>query len=281
MNIELPVELASKKIILCKEEPFFISPEGEGLWTGRLCAWMRTSTCNLSCAWTNSDGTVTLCDTPYTSHRPSRYSVTLQEAYNNLMVAKTSYVSISGGEPSSQKLIINLINLLEESGKRVKVETNGTQFFESNATLISMSPKLMSSSSGLRTMSDPNYLKQDTNNFLNTTDFELQARHYARLNERHEALRYNLDSMKKFLEYYKDRVAFKFVANNESDIQEILEKYVKPLDIPSSQVWLMPQGITNEQLSEKAQWIIEECKKHGFNYADRLHIRIYGNKSGV
>lgn len=281
MNMELPIELASKKIILCKEEPFFTSPEGEGLWTGRLCAWMRTSTCNLSCAWTNSDGTVTLCDTPYTSHKPSRYTVTLQEAYNNLMAAKTSYVSISGGEPSSQKLIINLINLLEESGKRVKVETNGTQFFESNATLISMSPKLMSSSSGLRTMSDPNYLKQDTNNFLNTTDFELQARHYARLNERHEALRYNLDSMKKFLEYYKDRVAFKFVANSESDIQEILEKYVKPLDIPSSQVWLMPQGITNEQLSEKAQWIIEECKKHGFNYADRLHIRIYGNKSGV
>jgi organic radical activating enzyme len=242
MKKELPPELASKKILLCKEEPFFVSPEGEGLWTGRLCSWMRTSTCNLSCAWTNSDGTVTLCDTPYTSHKPSRYAVTLQEAYDTLMEANTSYVSISGGEPSSQKIVVDLINFIEDSGKKVKVETNGTQFFESKATLISMSPKLKSSSSGLRTMSDPNYHKQDTNGFLNTTDFDLQARHYTRLNERHESLRYNLDSIKRFMEYYKERVVFKFVANSEDDMEEILENYVKPLSIPANQVWLMAQG---------------------------------------
>jgi len=281
MKVTLPEELASKKIILCKEEPFFISPEGEGLWTGRLCAWMRTSTCNLSCAWTNSDGTVTLCDTPYTSHKPTKYAVTMQEAYDSLMNANAHYVSISGGEPSSQKSVVEMINYLEDSGKRVKVETNGTQFFESKATLISMSPKLRSSSSGLRTMSNPDYHQQDTNNFLNTTNFELQARHYARLNERHESMRYNLDSMKQFLDYYKERVIFKFVANGASDIEEIIENYVKPLNIPSDQVWLMAQGVTSAQLNEKAQWIIDECKKYSWNYADRVHIRVYGNKSGV
>ena len=72
-----------------------------------------------------------------------------------------------------------------------------------------------------------------------------------------------------------------FLLQQKEHIEEILENYVKPLNIPASQVWLMPHGITNEQLSEKAQWIIEQCKKYGFNYADRLHIRIYGNKSGV
>jgi len=281
VKLSLPEDLANKKIILCKEEPFFVSPEGEGKWTGRLCAWMRTSTCNLSCAWTNSDGTVTLCDTPYTSHKPSKHVVTAQQAYNSLMDAKTSYVSISGGEPSSSEPTIALIDYIEGSGKRVKIETNGTQFFESKASLISMSPKLKSSSSGLKTMSELTYDKQDTNNFLHTEDFERQSRVYARLYERHESQRYNLESMKKFLDYYKERVVFKFVANQESDIEEIVQNYMEPLNIPTDQIWLMPQGVTTSQLNEKAEWAIEQCKKYSWNYSDRLHIRIYGNKSGV
>ena len=33
-------------------------------------------------------------------------------------------------------------------------------------------------------------------------------------------------------------------------------------------------GMTNK----KKQWTIERCKKYGFNYTDRLHILIWGNK---
>ena len=279
--MKLPEEIGSKKIILCKEEPFFVSPEGEGKWTGRLCAWMRVSTCNLSCAWKNGDGTVTLCDTPYTSHKPSKYIVTAQEAYDNLMNAKTSYVSLSGGEPYSQPNMISLIDYIEDAGKRVKIETNGTHFIETKASLVSMSPKLLSSSSGLLEMSKPEYHSQDTNNFLQTADFELQARRYKSLYDRHEANRYNLNEMKKFLDHHQEKVLFKFVVNSDLDMEEILTKYVDPLNIKSDQVWLMPQGVTQEQLDEKAQWVIEQCKLYSFNYSDRLHIRIYGNKSGV
>lgn len=281
MKLSLPEQLATKKVILCKEEPMFTSPEGEGKWTGRLCAWIRVSTCNLACAWTNQDGTVTLCDTPYTSHKPSRHIVTVQQAYDYLMDANTDLVSISGGEPSSQQSIIDLIDFIEDGGKRVKIETNGTRFFKSKATLISMSPKLKSSSSGLKTFADPNNAAQDTNSFLKTSDFALRARHYTKLYEKHEAERYNLEEMSKFLDHYSDRVMFKFVANEESDIQEILDYYVIPLKIPRNQVWLMPQGISSEQLNARAQWTIEQCKKYGFNYSDRMHIRIYGNKTGV
>lgn len=277
----LPEDLANKKILLCKEEPFFLSPEGEGPFTGRLCSWMRVSSCNLSCAWLNLDGSVTLCDTPYTSHKPSRYIVTAQEAMDNLTAHKAKIISISGGEPFQSETTIALVDHLVDNGFQVKIETNGTIFRECKATLISMSPKLQSSSAGLLSLSDPQYHKQDTNNFLNTTDFALRARQYKTTYERHEAKRYNLDSMKKFLDFYQDRVIFKFVVNQESDIQEIFKYYIEPMGIPHSQVWLMAQGITTEQLNEKAQWCIEQCKQHGFHYSDRLHIRIYGNKAGV
>lgn len=281
MKLALAEDLANKKIILCKEEPMFVSPEGEGPWTGRLCSWARISNCNLSCAWANADGTVTLCDTPYTSHQPSRHVVTAQQIYDFVMDTKTSYVSFSGGEPSLSDPFLALIDYIEDSGKRVKIETNGTRFFESKATLISMSPKLKSSSSGLQVLADNKYLQEDTNNFLKTKDFDLRSRRYKTLLDRHENARYNLDAMKQFLDFYKERVVFKFVANQESDIEEILESYVKPLDIPSTQVFLMAQGITSAQLNERAKWIIEQCKKYGWNYADRVHIRVYGNQSGV
>jgi organic radical activating enzyme len=71
-KIQLPESLASEKILLCKEDAHFISPQGEGKYMGRLSAWMRVSSCNLKCAWLNADGSVTLCDTPYTSHKISR-----------------------------------------------------------------------------------------------------------------------------------------------------------------------------------------------------------------
>ena len=281
MNKQIPAEIANQKIILCKEEPFFLSPEGEGAMAGRLFSWMRVSACNLSCAWANSDGTVTLCDTPYTSHKPSTHAVTVQQAFDTLTQYETKFISISGGEPFLSKSTLALVDILAEAGFQVKIETNGTIFHETKATLVSMSPKLSSSSSGLVRMSQPSYDKQDTNNFLKTENFERQSRVYSRLLERHESQRYNLPVMKKFLDFYGDRLIFKFVANDESDIQEILEKYVMPLNIKHDQVWLMPQGISSDQINEKSQWVIDQCKKYQWNYSDRIHIRVYGNKSGV
>src|SRR5690606_24288026 len=124
-------ELASKKIILVKEDPFFISPQGEGKYMGRLSAWMRTSTCNLRCAWDNGDGTVTLCDTAYSSHKPSRNVITVQQAYDYLVNNNCPHVVITGGEPTNQLTVQSLVDYLEDAGKRVTIETNGTNFFPS------------------------------------------------------------------------------------------------------------------------------------------------------
>lgn len=281
-KFQLPTELAEKKIILCKDDAHFISPQGEGKFMGRLSAWMRVSTCNLKCAWANGDGTVTLCDTPFTSHVVSKHIETCQEAFDYLMNNPAPHVVITGGEPSSALNALALIDPIEEAGKRVTIETNGTRFFESKATLISMSPKLASSSSGLEILKDSNYKLQDTNGFLKTEDFEKRGRLYEKFLEAHNKARYNLEAMKAFMDFYgTERYQFKFVANTELDLEEILDNYISPLKIPNDNVFLMPQGISHEQLNSRAAWVMDKCREHGFHYSDRIHIRVYGNRNGV
>jgi len=282
MKIKLPEELANKKINLVAEEPFFKSPEGEAIWAGKTCMWMRATGCSLSCAWKNNDGSVSLCDTPFSSHIPSSYVVTVQEAYDRLMDGDHNYVSISGGEPTVQPVIFELINFLEESGKQVKFESNGTAFIPSKASMACISPKLGTSAIGLLSLADPTFFDQDNNNFLKTEDFAARAERYKKLYERHERKRYNPEVLKQIMNHYgPDDYIFKFVVNTEEDMKEINEKYVEALNIPSKNVWLMPQGISSEHLQAKAAWVIELCKKYNYNYTDRLHIRIYGNKIGV
>lgn len=252
LNKILAIGVMVSKIILCKEEPLFISPEGEGPWTGRLCAWMRVSFCNLRCAWiTKSDGKtgdeITLCDTPYTSHHPSRLPMEYEDVKKFLLNAKTSYVSISGGEPFMNPTLMDLVNDLQQF-KEVKIETNGTIFRECNASLICISPKLSSSSA---------------------------------MGMVHESKRYNLESFQSFADFYKDRIAWKFVVNSPEDILEIERDFTEPLRLNSKDIWLMPMGREAHQLNERAPWIIEECKLRGWNFSHRLHIMIYGNKVGV
>ena len=246
-------EVKEKKITLCQEEPFFHTVEGEGSWMGRLVSYMRTSGCNLRCSWMGEDGPV-LCDTAYTSHSASKHVVTVDEAYHYLYY-HGNYASISGGEPFLQANVIDLIDKLETNGKQVKVETNGTIFRPSKATLICLSPKLASSSSGL----------------------------VGSQKEKHDKNRYNLESLKQFMEYYgPERYIFKFVVNSMEDMEEIKQSYIQPLNIPHDKIWLMPMGIKAEALNEKAQWIIEDCcKPNGYNFSHRMHIVIYGNKVGV
>ena len=59
------------------------------------------------------------------------------------------------------------------------------------------------------------------------------------------------------------------------------DDYINVLNIPNDNVYLMPQGICEEHLKAKAQFVVDLAKKYGYNYSDRLHIRIYGNKIGV
>ena len=53
------------------------------------------------------------------------------------------------------------------------------------------------------------------------------------------------------------------------------------MDIPNDKVWLMPEGLTEEELKKRRVWLMELCTELGYNYTERLHIIAYGDKRGV
>ena len=74
----------------------------------------------------------------------------------------------------------------------------------------------------------------------------------------------------------------KFVVTQPADIAEI-EGMLGQLqrDVPRHKVLLMPEGTTAAALRQRAPWLSELCKQHGFRYAPRLQIELYGNQRGT
>jgi len=75
---------------------------------------------------------------------------------------------------------------------------------------------------------------------------------------------------------------FKFVIGEGNgawmpdDVRKVVEKY----DIKRDLVWLMPMSINGVIDNELAREIWEFCVKEGYNYSDRLHVRVWGNIRG-
>ncbi len=76
------------------------------------------------------------------------------------------------------------------------------------------------------------------------------------------------------------KAVYKFVVAKKSDLKEI-EKYIKSNKIPTDKVWLMPEGVNKKVVQERSKWIIEICKKNGYNFSPRLHVMLWGNKRSV
>ena len=91
----------------------FKSIQGEGLMIGALTYFIRTTGCNLSCSW---------CDTQYSKSNGIEMSV--DEILSK--VGDCRNVCITGGEPLLQKDIYELMDKLLEKGKRIVLETNGS-----------------------------------------------------------------------------------------------------------------------------------------------------------
>ena len=59
------------------------------------------------------------------------------------------------------------------------------------------------------------------------------------------------------------------------EITEITSKFLKP------NIYCMPLGENKLNISFNAEYVFKFCMKHGFNYSDRLHIRIFDTERGV
>ena len=91
----------------------FESLQGEGRNMGRPCVFVRFAGCNLKCPW---------CDTDVTK----RFSASLDELLAELGQYKARSVILTGGEPTMQKEMPELVAALKKAGYWIGVETNGT-----------------------------------------------------------------------------------------------------------------------------------------------------------
>jgi len=224
----------------------FYSLQGEGELAGVPSVFVRTAGCNLRCAW---------CDTPYASWHPEGTPRTVDDIVAEVIKHPTQHVVLTGGEPMVAPAIEALAGELKLLGRHVTIETAATVAPGGIACdLASLSPKLLNSAP------DP------------------QA--HAAWRRKHEALRWQPGVVRAWLDAYPWQL--KFVVIQPSDVEEI-EGMLRQLqrDVPRHKVLLMPEGTTAEALRERAAWLSELCKRHGFRYAPRLQVELYGNKRGT
>jgi 7-carboxy-7-deazaguanine synthase len=114
----------------------FYSLQGEGSLVGVPSVFIRSSGCNLRCAW---------CDTPYTSWSPEGAEMELGQIVDQVRAHPARHVVITGGEPMIQPELIALTERLRALGLHITIETAGTVSKAVECDLMSISPKLANS----------------------------------------------------------------------------------------------------------------------------------------
>lgn len=225
----------------------FYSIQGEGELTGVPSVFVRTSGCNLRCAW---------CDTPYASWNPEGKQRTVAQIVAAVeQYANARHVVLTGGEPMIAPEIRELAAELKKLGRHITIETAATVAPGGIACdLASMSPKLLNSA--------PDPLE------------------HGAWRKKHEATRWQPEVVRAWID--AGAYQFKFVVAKPEDVDE-LENMLAVLhrEIPRHKILLMPEALTLEKMRERAAWLGEVCKARGYRYAHRLHIELYGNKRGT
>jgi 7-carboxy-7-deazaguanine synthase len=237
----------------------FYSIQGEGKRTGYPSFFIRTNLCNLRCKFSGGN----LCDTPYTSwdfENPDNLGeLKTEEIISEYKKFHSCDIVITGGEPTIQaRELCSLCKEVKKLNKKIFVtlETNGTFIddYINYIDLVSISPKLSSS-------------------VPVGTEFESS----------HNKHRLNYEVLKSYHRYHEEGiidVQWKFVVTGKDDINEI-KNTQEEIGIKNKDIFLMPEGITEIELSERRLMVVEFCKQYHFNFTDRLHILIWGNKRGM
>ena len=238
----------------------FYSIQGEGKTMGRPSVFVRCSLCNLHCIWCDTDYTWNWKGTrflhlrdkepDYSKYDKADFIIELSppEVRELVLSFHCKNVILTGGEPLLQQIeLIDLMQLLQnaDSGFRFEVETNGTLLpkpeFDKLVHQYNVCPKLQNAGMGQKKRERP-------------AVFDFFSKN--------------------------EKAVFKFVVATKEDVEEILTLVSKHGLCPEK-IYLMPEGISSENLRQKQIWLVEICKKYNFNFTDRLHIHLFGAKRGV
>lgn len=243
----------------------FHSIQGEGNTMGKPSVFLRLQGCNLMCGGRGTekdkelhDGATWRCDTIEVwlkgdKHSPMELADYLTDKYWKEF-CNGSQLVITGGEPLLQQdLLPSLIRRMKtgrgEFNFRVEIETNGTippdSIMERLVDQFNISPKL--TNSGMK-----------------------------------ESARIIESTMDKFSQLSRiGQAIFKFVVTRENDMQEIIDSYIHPFDLPVNKVWIMPGCSNREQFERVAPLTAKLCQEYGFHFSSRLQINLWNEVTGV
>jgi 7-carboxy-7-deazaguanine synthase len=248
--------------------------QGEGKLTGTACLFIRTSACNLRCAWVGLDGNGSLCDTPYSSHNPEKNQMEIDDiietVLRNTREQNINHVVISGGEPTMQTdALAELVERLHNLGYHITIETNATIYDERISRfskLMSLSPKLSSSTPWVANLKNSG------------------VEYKQKWAERHERDRINIPVIQNYIldrNIHGTDFQLKFVIATEQDIEEIENILDQLHGLEPSDICLMPEGVDVNTLNSRTGWVAEQALKRGWRFCPRLHIMMFGKNRFV
>lgn len=210
----------------------FASIQGEGPSAGTPSVFVRLQGCAVGCAW---------CDTRYSWNAAGGRAVALDALLDEVQAGGADNVVVTGGEPLEHPAFAPLVAALKRLGRRVEVETAGTE--------------------------PPPPVAVDQWNV------SLKLAHSGVP----EARRLRPAAIERF----RDLEAwFKFVVASEADVDEVLAIQARH-GLPSARIVLMPLGMRREEQEARMPSVVAWCRRHGFRFSPRLHILLWGPRRGV
>ncbi len=245
----------------------FYSIQGEGKYVGTPSLFFRFGGCNMKCEGFGcsekaDDGTQVLgCDTVYAVNKehfshtwiPVTKSEELLSILELYELPHAVDIVLTGGEPliyANDLIFIDFLEVLIAKGHRITFETNGSL--------------------------DVDFVKHSV---YKECFFALSVK----LSNSNEPLSKRLrgDVIYNIASNAKDAF-FKFSIDAESitlGLEEELNEIL--LHSPKTKVYCMPVGGSREEVEKNTEPLIEFCKAKGYNFSDRLHIRIWDVNKGV
>jgi len=216
----------------------FVSWQGEGKDSGRRMIILRFKTCNKHCPW--CDTTVKMRITPEATHKLKDIQDQIYQTQAGLMV--------TGGEPTVEKHFDEALSLLNNLIYPIaNVESNGYNLSEFMNKVDSNKP--------VRFIYSPKVFSD--------SDYD-------------EAVK-TLQLLK-----HNPEVSIKIVYDGSLIMDDFLKEVSNTFSLSSQspfsaseKVWIMPQGVTKEELIQNSATVFDICEKYNFNFSSRNHI-IYG-----
>lgn len=226
--------------VLRVAEMFGPTFQGEGPSSGQLAAFLRLSGCPVRCSW---------CDEPQTwdwsrfDRDAESQPVTARQILTWASGIPANLVVITGGEPMvQQRGLIELAAGLADRGRRVEIETSGTI-----APIAALAALIAGFNVSPKLGSSGVPYKQ-----------RIRPEALAALAETGKAV-------------------FKFVACGPGDLDEVAELVDR---FGLAPVWIMPEGVSEEQVLAGLRGLADEVLRRGWNLTGRMQILLWGGARG-